>query len=565
MRKTFGETSSKIIVFLLVMALAYFLYKERLHFPLIPPHIPVEFKAIPSYALWSLMRMFSAYVLSLLFSYIYAFLAATSPRREGIMLGILDILQSVPVLGFFPAAVYFFVNLFQGSRIGVELAAIFLIFTSQAWNITFSIYESIKTIPEEIRETVDLVGLKGLRKFFTLIVPSSIPRVVYNSMMSWAGGWYFLIACEIIAIGPMNYHLPGLGSLLQEAVDKGRVDLALAGIGTLVFLVFFMYFFVWQPLSFWAEKFRYEYEMVSSTSEPPLTYRLWLSLGKSKPFIAILLLCSRLFRPLLNIHIKPIPLSPITSSFLRLSLLTIFLFGIAFGTSLAILSLSSSLLHLDTTYILKIPAAILASTLRIGSAYLLALLWTLPTAVFIASRESRERFFLPIIQACASLPATAFFPFIVRYIVSVTGNVDLATILLILTGSQWYLLFNLIGGVKAIPADIKQVSAALDIKGWRYWRKILIPAVFPALITGSITAWGGAWNALIVAEWITYKGRLYTAFGIGYLLDYATYETGNLALILLSIASMSLTIVVLNKFFWRKMYELAARKYKFEA
>lgn len=562
MKKTFWETPSKIIAFLLVMALAYLLYKERLHFPIIPPHIPVEYKQIPIYTLWSLMRMVIAYFLSLIFSYVYAYLAATNPRREGIMLGILDILQSVPVLGFFPAAVYFFVNLFHGSRIGVELAAIFLIFTSQAWNITFSIYESIKTIPEEIREAADLMGIRGLRKFFTLIVPSSIPRVVYNSMMSWAGGWYFLIACEIIAIGPMNYKLPGLGSLLQEAVDRGRIDLAVAGIGALIFVIFFMYFLIWQPLSFWSEKFRYE--MVSSVSEPPLTYRLWLKIGKIQPLAFIISLMSRFFSLLLNFEIKPIQFPEKVSSYLRLSIMTILLFSIAFGTFLAIFSLSSSVLKLDSAYIFRIPTAILASTLRIASAYLLALLWTLPTAVFIASNERRESFFLPIIQACASLPATAFFPFIVRYIVSVTGNVNLATILLILTGSQWYLLFNLIGGVKTIPADIRQASAVLGIRGWRYWRKILIPGVFPALITGSITAWGGAWNALIVAEWITYKGKLYYAFGIGYLLDYATYEKGEISLILISLASMSLTIVLLNKFFWRRMYELAARKYKFE-
>lgn len=563
MRKISWETPSKVIAFLLVMALAYLLYRERLHFPLTPLHIPVEYKKIPIYTLWSLMRMFSAYILSLVFSYIYAPLAVTNPRREGIMLGILDILQSVPVLGFFPAAVYFFVNLFHGSRIGVELAAIFLIFTSQAWNITFSIYESIKTIPEDISEAVDLIGLKGLRKFFTLIVPSSIPRVVYNSMMSWAGGWYFLIACEIIAIGPMNYQLPGLGSLLHTAVDKGRIDLALTCIGALVFVIFFMYFLIWQPLSFWAEKFRYE--MVSSPSEPPLTYRFWLKVGRSKPITSLFSFLSRLLSPLFNIRLKPVNLPPLFSSYLRLSFLTILLFGIAFGAVLAVISLSSSFLQVDTSYVFKIPTGVMASALRIAGAYLLALLWTLPTAVFIASNERRESIFLPIIQACASLPATAFFPFIVRYIVGITGNVNLATILLILTGSQWYLLFNLLGGVKAIPEDIKQASAVLGIRGWRYWRKILLPAVFPALVTGSVTAWGGAWNALIVAEWITYKGKLYTTFGIGYLLDYATYERGDLALILLSLFAMSLTIVLLNKFFWRRLYELAGRKYKFEA
>ncbi|MBC7326566.1 ABC transporter permease subunit [bacterium] len=563
MRRNIWETLTKITAFLLVMGIAYFLYRERLHFALLPPHIPVEYRKLPIYTLWSLLRMFSAYILSLIFSYTYAYLAATSPRREGIMLAILDILQSVPVLGFFPAAVYFFVNLFHGSRIGVEMAAIFLIFTSQAWNITFSIYESIKTIPEEIKEAIDLMNISGLKKFFILIVPSSIPKVVYNSMMSWAGGWYFLIACEIIAIGPMNYHLPGLGSFLQMAVDKGRIDLALAGIGALVFVIFLMYFFIWQPLSYWAEKFRYE--MVSSTAEPPLTYLMWVKIANIALISSLLSFIRRLISPILNLRLKPIQLPSSLSSYLRLSLATIILFLIAFGTSLAIISLTSSLVQIDKAYLFKIPAAILASAGRIAVAYILALLWTLPTAVYIASNKRRENFFMPLIQAFASIPAIAFFPFIVRYIVSITGNVNIATILLILTGSQWYLLFNLIGGVKSIPTDLRQLSAILGIRGFRYWRKILLPAVFPALITGSITAWGGAWNALIVAEWITFKGKLYYAFGIGYLLDYATYKAGNLALILISLASMSLTIVLLNKFFWRKMYELAERKYNFEA
>jgi len=564
MRRNLWETATRIIVFFLVMALAYFLYKERLHFPPIAPHIPTEYRKIPLYTLWSLMRMTAAYILSLLFSYIYAYLAATHPRREGIMLAILDILQSVPVLGFFPAVVLLFVNLFKGARIGVELASIILIFTSQAWNITFSVYESIKTIPEDVREAIDLVGLTSLRKFFSLIVPTSIPRVVYNSMLSWAGGWYFLIACEIIAIGPMNYHLPGLGSLMQEAVDKGRIDLALVSMLSLISVIFIMYFFIWQPLSYWAEKFRYE--MVSSTSEPPLTYHLWLRIARTKFFSLISSLLHRLFYPLLTLRIKPkLSLSPSTLSLIQLSLVTILLFLAAFGTIIGFISLYASLLQIHFSFLFKIPLAVLASAGRIATAYLISLLWTLPTAVFIASSEKRESFSLPIIQACASVPAIAFFPFMVRYIVGITGNVNIAAILLILTGSQWYLLFNLIGGVKAIPADIKQASQVLGIKGWRYWRKILLPAVFPSLITGSITAWGGAWNALIVAEWITYKKKLYTAYGIGYLLDYATYKVGNVALILLCLASMSLTIILINKYFWRRMYELAARKYKFEA
>jgi NitT/TauT family transport system permease protein len=564
MRRNIWETATRIIVFFIVMALAYFLYKERLHFPPIAPHIPTEYRKIPIYTLWSLMRMTAAYILSLLFSYIYAYLAATHPRREGIMLAILDILQSVPVLGFFPAVVLLFVNLFKGARIGVEIASIILIFTSQAWNITFSVYESIKTIPEDVKEAVDLMGLTGLRKFFSLIVPSSIPRVVYNSMLSWAGGWYFLIACEIIAIGPMNFHLPGLGSLMQEAVDKGRIDLALASMLALISVIFIMYFLIWQPLSYWAEKFRYE--MVSSTSEPPLTYHLWLRIARTKFFSLLFSFFHRLIQPLLSIRIKPkVSFSPPTLSFIQLSLVTILLFLVAFGTVIGFISLYSSLLQIHFSFVVKIPLAVLASAGRIAAAYIISLLWTLPTAVFIASSEKRESFFLPIIQACASIPAIAFFPFMVRYIVGVTGNVNIAAILLILTGSQWYLLFNLIGGVKAIPTEIKQAAQVLGIKGWRYWRKIFIPAVFPSLITGSITAWGGAWNALIVAEWITYKKKLYTAFGIGYLLDYATYKLGNVAFILLCLASMSLTIILINKYFWRRMYELAARKYKFEA
>ncbi|MGB9797192.1 MAG: ABC transporter permease subunit [bacterium] len=564
MRKTLWETLTRIMAFFFIMALAYFLYRERLHFPSIAPRIPIEYKQIPIYTLWSLMRMTAAYILSLIFSYSYAYLAATHPRREGIMLAILDILQSVPVLGFFPAVVLLFVNLFKGTRIGVELASIILIFTSQAWNITFSVYESIKTMPEDVKEAIELIGLRGLKKFFTLIVPTSIPRVVYNSMLSWAGGWYFLIACEIIAIGPMNYHLPGLGSLMQEAVDKGRIDLALAGVSALIFVILLMYFFIWQPLSFWAEKFRYE--MVSSTSEPPITYRLWLRVGRTKLFSLFSSIFHYLLNPILNLRLKPkINLSRNTLSLIYISLLTILLFLSAFGVTIGIISLYSSLLQLKLSFLLKIPLAILSSMGRIASAYLISLLWTLPAAVFIAKSEKRESFFVPIIQACASIPAIAFFPFMVRYIVGITGNVNIAAILLILTGSQWYLLFNLIGGVKAIPTDIKQAAAVLGIRGWRYWRKILLPAVFPSLITGSITAWGGAWNALIVAEWITFKGKIYSAFGIGYLLDYATYKLGNVALILISLASMSLTIIIINKFFWRKMYELAARKYRFEA
>lgn len=561
MKKDFWTPLSRIITFFLLVVLIYYLYKERLHFPLVKPYIPLVYKHIPVYTLWSLMRMFAAYILSLLFSYIYAYFAATSRRLEGIMLGILDILQSVPVLGFFPAVVYLFVNLLHGSRLGVELAAIILIFTSQAWNITFSVYESIKTIPEEIDEATRLLGVSGLRRFFQLIVPSSIPRVVYNSMLSWSAGWYFLIACEIIAIGPLNYKLPGLGSLLSAAIEEGNTALALACIATLAGVIFLLYFLLWQPLSIWGEKFRYEAE--SGAVSFSLTYRFWRWVRRTFLVSLLFSLLTSLLNLLMRIRIRKREFPPAFSHFLSLGFYTIFLFLIFFGFVVGIISLFSSLASLEWSLFARIPLAVVASGGKVVAAYLLSLLWTLPVGVFLASHPSREKVFLPFFQMLASIPATAFFPFMVRYIVSITGNTTLSAILLILTGAQWYLLFNIIAGVKAIPQEIRQITTLLGLRGWRYWRKVLIPAIFPPLVTGSITAWGGAWNALIVAEWVAYKGKTFTSFGIGYLLDYAVYKEGNLPLIIASLVAMSLTIIAVNKYFWRPMYNLAAERFRF--
>lgn len=556
-----------LITFSIILLLIVLIYQQAPRFRLISPHLPTELHLLPYYAWCSFYRMLAAYAGALIFSVVYGFVAATNARAERIMIPALDIMQSIPVLGFFPAAIYFFINIAHG-RLGVEMASIFLIFTSQAWNMAFGVYEALSTLPEDSKEAVASYGVRGWLKFRKFLFPACIPKLVYNSIMSWAGGWYFLIACEIIALGPVNYKLPGLGSFLIRASETGELRLVFLGLGALVTIIVLMDLLLWRPLSVWAEKFRYEFA-VSTTSPEGSLILDWI---QGQDFIhrftrrideKIDAFFDRIERLLVRDPLHSDRRAARVWFWVKRFAFWLLVLLVAYGCFLATRTLVRTLAKPWPSETIRIPAAILASGVRLTLAYVIALAWTLPLAIWVGENERAAKIVTPLAEIGASIPATALFPLIVMIVIQ-HASMNIASFLLILTGMQWYLLFNLIAGVRNIPGDLKESVKSFGIGGLDYWKTLVIPAIFPSLITGSITAWGGGWNALIVSEYLVYNQRTYSVLGIGALLDEATFKTGDTTMILLSLLSMVTVIVLLNRLFWRRMYLQAMDKFKIQ-
>lgn len=534
--------------------------------------VPAELPRLPLYALYSFARMLVAYLISLLFSISYGYLAATSRRAERLLIPILDILQSVPILGFFPAAIYLFVSLAGGGKLGVELASVFLIFTSQAWNMAFGVYEAILTIPQDAREALAAFGAGRWLVFKRLLLPACVPKLVYNTIMSWAGGWYFLMAAEIIAIGPARHDLPGLGSLMYRAAEEGRLGLMLLALGALVGLIVAMDFLLWRPLSVWAETFRYEFA-ASSPGGRSRVLDWWRRSGAVRRAKALLrralalagLVRAALARRALTLR-RALP-AEVGHRLWRACIWGLALSALAllgYLTWAAGSALVRALAQPWPREAAQIPLAILASFGRLALAYVISLAWTVPLSIWIGENERVARIVTPIAEIGASVPATALFPLIILFVIRVFGGMNVASVLLILTGMQWYLLFNLIAGARAIPQDLKEMARSLHLGRWHYWRRVVLPALFPSLLTGSITGWGGGWNALIVAEYIVYNQKAYQVLGIGALLDRATYELGSGALIFLTLSAMVAVILLLNRLLWRRLYRFAVERYRLE-
>jgi NitT/TauT family transport system permease protein len=558
------------IVLASIVALFFAFHRRELVLPLHRPRLHVSARALPYYAFCSFSRMLAAYVIAMAFSLVYGLLAARSRAWERVLIPVIDIAQSVPVVGFFPAAIYFFVALAHGHRIGVEMAAVFLIFTSQAWNLALGVYESVRTIPTDSLEALDAFGASEWLRLRRLLLPACVPKLVYNSILSWVTGWYYLIACEIITAGPAHYVLPGLGSYLMTASDKGRTGEIIAGMLVLLAIIIGMDAIVWQPLSTWAEKFRYEF---AASSEPIAALGMLGVLGRLGP--AILRLLRTIFRPFFNLirnafaTVRPFdprqyPALRRFSNIARILALTALTFVVAYAVIDGVIALVRTLLQPWPPEVKEIPLATGASLLRIIAAYILSLAWTIPCAIAASESQSFARRLAPIAEIVGSMPATALFPLIVLFVIRATGGMNLASVLLILTGMQWYLLFNLLAGVSQIPADLKEAARSFGLSRFATWRTLTLPAVIPSLLTGSITAWGGGWNALILSEYFVFRNQTYRVFGLGAMLDDATYQTGNGLMILLTLLSMVGVVILLNRLVWRRLYNFATERYRMD-
>jgi NitT/TauT family transport system permease protein len=558
-------TAGDAVIVLGVTTILYAGARLAFHAPAIiaGPDISLSAVALPWYALLSVGRMAVAYFLSLLFSLFYGYAAARNRTARTVLMPLLDVLQSVPILSFLPV-VLLSLSAVLPQAFAAEFAAIVLIFTSQAWNMTFSFYQSITTIPTEMREAAAVFRFDPWLRFKAVELPFAAIGLLWNSMMSWSGGWFFLMAAEIFHVGTRDFRLPGLGSYLQTAANQGDSHAVVLGVITLVFVIVLLDQLVWRPLIAWTDRFKVD--MVEG-DEPPKSWfldllsRAWLveQFGTHlwRPFSEWV---DRGFqRRTGGVIASPEPSVEAGHSRLAIAILTAFLLVALYGSYRA----ATLLVTLSGSAWTELGKGIVATFLRVNVALAITLIWTIPVGVFIGTNRRLATVLQPIVQVVASIPATALFPVVLLALLQVPGGLNIAAVLLMLMGTQWYLLFNVIAGASVIPQDLCYTTDLLRLSSVDRWRTLILPALFPYLITGAITASGGAWNASIVAEYVEFGGRTHATVGAGALIARAT-SAGDYALLLASTLALVLTVVLINRTFWRRLYRLAEERYRME-
>jgi NitT/TauT family transport system permease protein len=520
-------------------------------------------RALPAYAGYSLLRITIAYVLSLGFALAYGYVAAYNPRAERFMLPLLDVLQSIPVLSFLPGVMLAMVALFPGRQLGVELGAILLIFTGQVWNMAFSFYASLKSIPKDMREAAEIYRFSWWQRFTQMELPFSAIGLVWNSMMSVAGGWFALMVCEMFVLGSRDFRLPGLGSYLQTAASAGDTSSICWGIATMVLVIVLLDQFVWRPVIAWAEKFKVE--QVESTDAP----RSWV-LNLVERSSGLARIRQKTLRPLgerLLLYFaqkhreeRQVENRSAWRDWLLRGLAVLTLGSIGYGlVRVAIILSGVGKAELHATAL-----GLGATFLRVNVALLIGALWTIPAGVVIGFNPRLARIAQPLAQIAASVPATALLPVILLVLIRLGGGLGLASIVVLLLGTQWYVLFNVIAGAMAIPTDLKECCSVFRVRGIARWKKLILPGIFPYLVTGLVTASGGAWNASIVAEYFQFKGQIYTTTGLGATIQQAT-DSGDFHLLLVATMMMAATVVTINRLVWRRLYGLAETRFRLEA
>lgn len=515
---------------------------------------------LPYYAARSLLRMFIALGASYVFTFVYAYIAAHSRRAEKLMIPALDILQSVPVLGFLAITVTGFIALFPGSYLGLELAAIFAIFTSQVWNLTFSLYDSLITQPRELDEAARLMGLSRWRRFWRLDLPHGAIGLVWNGMMSMGGGWFFLVASEAISLANHTYALPGVGSYTAAVIDAGDLGKVGFAVMTMTVMVVAVNVVFWRPLVAWSEKFKNEQ---SGAAEAPRSLVLDL-LRRSHWPRALGRVRRRLAEPInrwgdtIFGHASTSPDAAAGGRRADIAFWIVATVGLSYGAR----RLFSYIVNDDGWNVFWTPLWQGAVTLvRVVVLMIVATAIWVPIGVKIGSSPRASRIAQPIVQVLASFPANFLFPFVTWVLLRTGIGLDIGGIVLMALGAQWYILFNVIAGAQSIPTDLNEAMDDLAVQGRQRWKRLILPAIFPHYITGAITASGGAWNASVVAEIVTYGGTTLTATGIGAYIASAT-ETGNFHHILAGIGVMAFYVVTINRLLWRPLQRLAESRYE---
>jgi NitT/TauT family transport system permease protein len=516
---------------------------------------------LPYYAARSLLRMFIALFFSYAFSLGYALLAARSRRGRVIMIPALDILQSVPVLGFLTITVSFFLRLFPGSELGLEAAAVFAVFTAQAWNITFSFYHSLTTQSDELDEASRLMGLSRWKRFWAIDVPGGAIGLVWNGMMSFGGSWFFLTASELITVNGKGYTLPGVGSYVGVAEQQGDLNHVLFGIVTMIIMILAVNFVFWRPLVAYVERFRQE---LTEGSLKPKSLFLDLLHRSSWPGMA-----GRgrqvLARPVNRVmgavtgtddqslvsHARRRRTGDVVFAVAATCIIGYGVYSLLayIGAGQGGIGLIWTAFGLGALTLIRVAVVVAVSSV----------IWV-PVGVWIGFNPKVSQYMQPVVQVLASFPANFIFPFVIVFFLDTGISLDYGSVLLMALGTQWYILFNVIAGASAVPSDLKEAMDNLGVRGWKRWQRMIIPAIFPTYITGAITAAGGAWNATIVAEIVPYHGRTLVASGLGSFIAQGS-DVSDMRKVIAGILVMAVYVVGLQALLWRRLYNIAERKF----
>ncbi len=519
--------------------------------------------ALPGYTLLSLLRGFAAYGLSLGFTLVYGYLAAHRPRAERILVPLLDVLQSIPVLGFLPGAVLALVALFPSTNMGLELASILMIFTGQVWNMTFSFYQSLRSLPRELGEASSLYQFNWWQRFRRVELPAAAVGLAWNSMMAMAGGWFFLMVCEAFHLGSRDFRLPGLGAYMSVAIARHQTPAILAGIIAMVTMIVLVDTLVWRPVLVWVQKFRIEDTATSDVQASAVLrwfQRSWLiqnAMARVAHPISEWLSAQRV-----PADATPPPLRPWRLPWMAWLVSLFVQLATAVLVGWAALRLVRLLGRLPLEVWLQIIGSAGLTLARVMAAVLLGSLWAVPVGIWIGQSDRRRNLLQPLVQIAASFPAPMLYPLILFGLRRLGWELNVTAVILMMLGTQWYILFNVIAGASTLSADFREVARAYRFtptqRRWSVWW----PATFPYVITGWIAAAGGAWNASIVAEYVALSGQVQTAPGLGSLIstaaDHASYD-----LLAAGVLAMALVVVVVNRILWRPLYRLAETRYAY--
>ncbi len=557
-----GVALSALAVFMAIVHMAAYWMGSAI--PVSP--ISQNARSLPVYALYSVMRIGIAYVLSLIFAIAYGYIAAHNKRVEAWMIAVLDILQSIPVLSFLPPVLLAMSALVPRHQLGIEMGVILLIFTGQVWNLAFSFYSSVKSIPREMIEASRIYRYSGWQRFWQLEMPYAAIGLVWNSIVSVANGWFALMACEMFPLNGTNFQLPGLGSYIQTATYAGDTRALLSGIAAIVLIVVATDQLIWRPLIAWSEKFKFEQvESADHVTSPILTLlqrstlittlssRVWASIEEP--------IYRRLARTPECRVVQPIdkeggPRAPSVGYWIV---------GIAFALAITWGAMQCALMlrHVTLGDLRMLLEGAAATFLRVNVALLISALWTVPVGVAIGFNPKVARLVQPVAQVLASVPATAFFPILLIGLLKIGGGLGIGSVALMLLGTQWYILFNVIAGAMSIPSDLREAASLYRFTRWQRWTTLILPGIFPYLITGMVTASGGAWNASVFAEYANIQNRTIQTIGLGAQIQSASAD-GRFPILLMATVMISLMVVTMNRLVWRRMYRLAETRYKLE-
>jgi NitT/TauT family transport system permease protein len=521
------------------------------------PEIHLEAWYLPLYALFSLSRGVIAYGISFLFTLVYGYAMARVPGAERVLLPALDILQSIPVLGFLPGFVLGLVHLFPNQNVGLEIASVLMIFTGQVWNMTFSFYSSLKSVPPDLLAVARLARMSWWGRFFQLDLSFAATGLLWNSMMSMAGGWFFLMVSEAFVLGEHDFRLPGLGSYMSLAIERGDGMAQLFGVLAMLGMIVFVDQVVWRPLVAWSHKFNDS----ESTTEPGSW--LWERIRRSRIWEK----CSQSVISSRR-HTHPSAIAPINPAAAPGRGLAnarrwgkrLVIMGIAVGILFGVAKYAGLLMTLTVNDWVQLLGSAATTFLRVVIAVALASLWTIPVGVMIGRHPRLSRAFQPIIQMAASFPAPMIFPLVVGGMMALGVGLGISSVVLLMLGTQWYILFNVISGTSTIPHELWEVSQLARFSRRHRWQKLILPGIFPSLLTGWITATGGAWNASIVAEYMNYRGHTLRTTGLGAAISQAT-ERGNFHVLAAAVGIMAVTVVGFNRLVWHPLTHRAQTRF----